>query len=214
MKLTLTKKKQCTVLTWPSRFLLSVFFILLILFIVFKLPLVLSKSEPIKAEYLVIDGLLPDYALEEARDIFIKGNYKAIIVTGGDLDIGYTLAEIKTMPGVSRAMLIALGIDSTEITHLHTGRVERNRTYTSGLKLKEWIEKEKIDSSGMNILTVGCHARRSKYLFSKALGNDCKIGVIGIEDRSYDIKHWWRSSKGTRTYLTEGIGLIYAILFF
>jgi hypothetical protein len=61
---------------------------------------------------------------------------------------------------------------------------------------------------------LGAHARRTRLLFQKALGPDIKVGVIAIETRNYDGRHWWRSSTGVREVLTEGIGYLYSKFFF
>jgi len=40
------------------------------------------------------------------------------------------------------------------------------------------------------------------------------VGVIAIEHREYDPKHWWVSSNGVRTVLDELIAYAYALIIF
>ncbi len=42
----------------------------------------LSKSEQVKANVLIVEGWLPEYALEMAYNEFEKGKYEYIITTG------------------------------------------------------------------------------------------------------------------------------------
>lgn len=178
------------------------------------LPFYLSKSKPFGGEILVLDGHLPDYVIEEAITVFNDGNYRQVVVTGGNLASGYHISKFKSMAELSYATFIALGLDSSKITALPTGDVKRNRTFSSGLALKYWLEDENITSAKIDVMTLGCHARRSQLLFDKALNENFEVGVIAVTDRSFDLKHWWRSSKGIRTIISETIGFIYSLLFF
>jgi hypothetical protein len=40
------------------------------------------------------------------------------------------------------------------------------------------------------------------------------MGVIAAPDQTYDQDHWWRSSNGVRTVLSELIAYLYAVIFF
>jgi hypothetical protein len=59
-------------------------------------------------------------------------------------------------------------------------------------------------------LAMAAHARRSRLLFSRALGEGFDVGVIGVTDRRFDPSHWWRSSAGVRVTIDEAIAYLYA----
>jgi hypothetical protein len=62
----------------------------------------------------------------------------------------------------------------------------------------------------MDVVTLGAHARRSRLLFQKALGDEFQVGVIAIEDRQFDPNHWWQSSAGVRRVIDELVAYLYA----
>ena len=64
------------------------------------------------------------------------------------------------------------------------------------------------------MVTEDLHARRTRLLFQKALGDKVDVGVIGIPNPDYDAKHWWRYSDGVREVIGESIAYVYAKLFF
>jgi len=65
----------------------------------------------------------------------------------------------------------------------------------------------------INVVTEDAHARRTRLLFQKALGNDVRVGIISIPNPDYDAKHWWRYSEGVREVIGEGIAYTYAKVF-
>ncbi|MGE0019536.1 MAG: hypothetical protein AB7S72_07710 [Draconibacterium sp.] len=208
------EKKECICLTWPAK-ILMLFFSLAIFYVLFtRFPLYLSKSNPVNGEFLVLDGQLPDYAIEQAITIFDQNKYKAIVVMGGRLPSGHYITGKKTMAEITYSTFIALDFDSTKLILIKGQQVLKDRTYTSGLYLKKWFEEQKIQTTKIDILSVGCHAKRSQYLFQKALGNNFEIGVVAIKDKGYNINKWWKTSNGVRSVISEVIALIYATVFF
>lgn len=208
------EKKECICLTWPAK-ILMLFLMLATFSLLFTcFPLYLSKSNPVNGEFLVLDGQLPDYAIEQAITVFGQNKYKAIIVMGGRLPSGHYITGKKTMAEITYSTFIALDFDSTDLILVKGQQVLKDRTYTSGLNLKNWFEEQKIQHTEIDILSVGCHAKRSQYLFKKALGNNFKVGVVAINDKGYNIKKWWKTSNGVRSVLSEMIAFIYATVFF
>ncbi len=66
----------------------------------------------------------------------------------------------------------------------------------------------------INIVTEGAHARRSGLLFEKALGRQVDVGVISVPSPDFDAGHWWHYSQGLEDVVQEGLGYLYAKLFF
>ena len=92
--------------------------------------------------------------------------------------------------------------------------VMRNRTYATAVALNEWIENSGLDIKSFNLVTLSCHARRSRILFEKAFKDKIKIGIIAEQNKFYDHKQWWKTSKGFRDVMNETIAYLYAWLFF
>jgi uncharacterized SAM-binding protein YcdF (DUF218 family) len=66
----------------------------------------------------------------------------------------------------------------------------------------------------IDVVTIGSHARRSRLLFQKAMGNTVRVGVLAMDEREFDPVHWWRSSEGVREVLFEGVAYLYVRLCF
>lgn len=214
LSIRLFEKKECTCLTWFAKILILFLVLITFYFSFTRFPLYLSKSNPTNGKFLVLDGQLPDYAIEQAKTIFDQNNYKAIIVLGGQLPSGHYIAGNKTMAEISYSTFIALGSDSADLILIKGQQALKDRTYTSGLNLKNWFKEQKIQHTEIDILSVGCHGKRSQYLFQKALGNNFKVGVIAINDKGYNINKWWETSNGVRSVISELIAFIYATVFF
>ena len=206
------RKKEVTVLS--LRIKLSLALILMILggLFFFKAAYFLSKNKPVRGEILVLDGQIADYAVQEAIRLFSDYNYQLIVTTGGNLPSGYFLSEYHSMAEMTYATFIALGFDSTKLVAIPGGEVTINRTYHSALTLKLWMDKNCISADSIDILTIGCHSRRSQMLFQKAVGDSCKVGVYSIPDKTFEPNKWWASSRGARTVISESIAYLYALV--
>lgn len=214
MKLRLIQKRECYRLTWFGR-LLSLFLFVVILAVFFlKVPAWLSRSVPVNGQILVLDGVMGDYAIEEAIRLFEKGDYEKIVVTGAEFPAGSYLSDFNSMAEHTYAGFLKLRFNSSKIDCLPTGKVLSNRTYTSGVVLKRWIEESSSVYSKIDILSVGCHSARSKYLFQLALGDQYEVGVVSITNPSYDNKRWWKTSQGARIVISEVVGFLYVRFFF
>jgi hypothetical protein len=78
--------------------------------------------------------------------------------------------------------------------------------------LKDWLHSHGVTETNFNVISLGPHSRRSRLLFEKALGRDCRVGVTTVEEEGYDARRWWQSSEGVRTVLDEMIAYWYARL--
>lgn len=204
------KKKECVVLTWPAKLLILLFLLTLIYISFTQIASFLSLNKAVNGDYLVLDGEMPDYSIQKAIKIFNKSDYKTVITTGGILPAGYYISGKTTMAELSYATFIELGFDSLKIYAIPGKTVLKDRTYNSGISLKNWFLENKINHAKIDIIAIGCHARRSRYLFQEALGSNFEVGVISIDDESFDISKWWKSSKGFRTVLSESIAFLYS----
>jgi hypothetical protein len=63
-------------------------------------------------------------------------------------------------------------------------------------------------------MTLGAHARRSWLTYREALGDSVAVGIIALDDPSYDRQTWWRFTEGIEKVPWEIAGYAYARLFF
>jgi hypothetical protein len=214
MKLQLIQKKECYRLTWFGRLLTMLVVVVIFAFLLFRVPVWLSRSQPVNGQILVLDGVMGEYAIEEAISLFQKSNYDRIVVTGGNFPADSYLIAYKSMAEYSYANFLALNFDSTKIYCLPSGKALSNRTYTSGTVLKHWIQEQNLPFTKIDVLSIGCHSARSKYLFQLALGDQYEVGVISIRNPSYNNSRWWETSQGARVVISETIGFLYAKFIF
>lgn len=173
----------------------------------------LALSKPVTADILVIEGWIPDYALDEAVLELQKGVYRAIVTCGGISKDGWNVVPKYTYADWAAARLRHRGLTNAVIAV--PCRVERaDRTYHSALAVRRWCETNGMPVVAINVVTVGPHARRSRLIFEKAFANRLKVGVLALEDRDYDPKRWWASSDGARQVVGELIAYLYACCFF
>ncbi len=211
----LYRKKERWTATWLGQ-VLKIIIILGLIFIYAKtIHAFLAPTDPVNSKVMIVEGFIPDYALEEAADIFNKGQYKLMIITGKKRMKGAPLDQYKNDGIYSAATLIKLGFDSTRIRVVAVeNEIKRDRTFTSALAAKKWIENHNEGCTSFNLVTLDCHARRSRLLFGKAFGEKYRVGIIAIRDRSYNADHWWQTSNGFREVIQETIAWIYARFFF
>ena len=173
----------------------------------------LSLRAPIEAQMLVVEGWLPDDALRQAAVHFSENRYGLIVVVGGPLEHGFFLSEYKTYAALGRATLMKIS-NRRDIVAVPSPGVRKDRTYASALALRNWVDADKRGFRRINLLSLGVHARRSRYLFQKALGNQYRVGVIGLDPLDYDRNRWWRSSEGFKSVIDETLAYVYTRLLF
>jgi len=179
-----------------------------------KIHSFLSANHPVHAELLVVEGWLPDYALEKAMSEFNANNYNLLVITGEPLSKGSHLLEYKTSAHAAAATLKKLGFDEESMVVVTVPLMRRDRTFASAQAFRKWLLNSELSVKAVNIFSLGAHARRSRLLFEKTLGNKLEIGVIAAENLRYDPHNWWRSSVGVQTIIGETIAYIYTKFFF
>jgi hypothetical protein len=182
-------------------------------FVVHRIDPFLSVSCPVSGEILVVESWLPDYALFNAVGEFKRRGYKYVIATGPTLPDAGALSRYPTAAEFAAAKLAELGLPPDRIVAVPSGSPARDRTYSSGIALKHWLEINDRSLKALDVYSLGTHARRSRLLFQKTLGKKVKVGIIACPD-SYDSNRWWATSEGVRTVTSEGLAYVYARFIF
>jgi hypothetical protein len=208
-------KKERWTLTWMGCLVTWILLLSPGLWYVLGIHSFLAVTDPADAEILVVEGFIPDYAVEQAGILFSQGNYSLIVITGNARLKGAHLDVYDNDGEFTAATLEKLGYDRSKILVLATEKeIERDRTYASALLLKKMTDEGVLEENIFNLVTLGCHARRSRLLFQKAMGTDVEMGVIAIRDESYNPDIWWKNSHGFREVIKETIAWVYARFFF
>lgn len=171
----------------------------------------LAINHPVQANVLVIEGWICDsVAMKEAAEELKRGRYD-VAVTVGTLPTWQTGEPLQDNSAVCAAdQLRQLGVKDHTIQILAVPNIDRHRTYTSAMVVKRWLINSKINVSGINVFTIGTHARKSLVLFRRAFSERIPIGVIAGTEDSYDPKRWFISLNGIYAVLRKTIGYLYA----
>ena len=142
----------------------------------------LAMNHPVKSEVMVVEGGLPDFALEQALYEFKQRHGKLMLVTGGPIEQGHMLVKYKNFAELAAAILERLGLDQRQIRTIPAPDIFRDRTYASAVALKDWLNQASLPVKAINLVSLGTHARRSRLLFEKALGPGIAVGIIAKRD--------------------------------
>jgi len=208
---TIRKRRVLTPVGWAA---LSIAFgFVLVLIILFVHPF-LAPTKPVGGDILVVEGWLPDYALDKVKERFQRGSYQLLVTTGGKIGVGYHLSEYKTWAELAASTLKNLDFPEDKIMTAPVHKnIKRDRTYHSILALQRRLNKEGLKEASIDVVSLGVHARRSWFLFEKIFSS-VNVGVIAISPNEYDVSRWWLSSRGVRNVISESIAYLYARFIF
>lgn len=187
--------------------------IALICFAILNIHPFLAKTLRVKADILVLEGWLPDYAIESAIVEFRQGSYQKLITIGGSLPRGFYLLEHKNFAELAAATLIALGLEREKILIVSDSCQLQGRTHNSAETLNQWLSTSELQIGAFNLYTLGSHARRSWLIFKEVIEPKILVGIIATEPLNYDAKSWWQSSEGFRTVVSELLAYLYVRVF-
>ena len=211
----LFSRKERWGFSWKGRLLLLLLLIGLAICFVYGVYPFLAITHRVNATNLVIEGWIHRYAFRVGTEEFNSGAYVRVFTTGGPVvGIGHYINDYQTSASLGSAALKQLGIAADLVQMVPSHEIGRDRTYSSAVALREWFRDHKMPVQSMNVLTEATHARRTRFLFQKAFGNNVKVGIISVPNPDYDPKHWWRSSEGVKDVIFESVAYMYARLFF
>lgn len=209
------KKKEKWVTTWFGNLLKLILLLLVVFIFMIRIYPFLAQQKSVQAKILVVEGFIPDYALEESMKIFQEGNYELMIITGKKRLKGSQLDQYENDGIYSKVTLVKMGFNENMIQVIALENdIKKDRTYASAKAVKKWITESGMDYKKLDLISISCHARRSRILFEKAFGKETEIGIIAIQNQTYNPKRWWRSSGGFKEVIIETIAWVYARFFF
>jgi uncharacterized SAM-binding protein YcdF (DUF218 family) len=175
----------------------------------------LAITHRVGANILVVEGWLNEHAIRAAVKEFQGNHYQRVFTTGGPVKGtgGYT-NDFMTSASVGADLLIKNGLANGSVQMVPSRVMDRDRTYGSAVALRNWFRDHNMAVSSIDVVTEDVHARRTRLVFQKALGDTVAVGVIAIPSPDYDAKHWWRYSDSVREVIGESIAYIYARFFF
>ena len=174
----------------------------------------LAVSDGGAGDLMVVEGWIGPRRVREAAEAFRRGHYQCVVVVRDVDNTGDKWSSGRYSADYVAADLVQQGVPQDQVHTLFCPVVQKDRTYHSALAVREWLAESNIPVKLLDVVTVGCHSRRSRLLYSKAFGDAVKVAVIPIEDPAFDAAHWWRTSEGVRDVPFEFLAYLYARLLF
>jgi uncharacterized SAM-binding protein YcdF (DUF218 family) len=208
-------RKERWSLSWRGRLIVASA-LLLVGALVFKgvYPF-LATTDRVNANILVVEGWIHEYGIRTAVKEFQSNHYEHVFATGGPVaGSGGYINDFCTSASVGAELLKKWGLPDERLQMVPSRVMDRDRTYGSAVALRNWFRDHNMAVSSIDVVTEDLHARRTRLLFQKALGDKVAVGVIAIPNPDYDAKRWWRYSAGLKEVVSEAAAYAYARLLF
>jgi uncharacterized SAM-binding protein YcdF (DUF218 family) len=211
----LFRQKERWGLSWRGWLLLTSAGLVAAYFAFLNVHPFLAVTHRVDTNVLVVEGWIQRYAIREGAAEFKNGSYERVFTTGGPVrGLSSYVNDFQTSASVGAEALKKLGLSDEMVQMVPSHVIARDRTYSSAVALRDWFRDHNLKMPDINVLTEDVHARRTRLLFQKALGDHVRVGIIAISNPDYDAKQWWRYSDGVREVIGESIAYIYARFFF
>ncbi|HUS09183.1 MAG TPA: hypothetical protein VMZ30_01865 [Pyrinomonadaceae bacterium] len=207
-------RKERWGLTWRGWLAAVVLILALTLFVGLTIHPFLAPTERLSARLLVIEGWSPPSTMNDVAAEFRSGNYDQVILVRPLFDAPDDYESGLSYGKWLAQLLITKGVPESNLATLYPKVAQKDRTYHAALAVKAYLAERQLNFDSLNLITTGPHARRSRLLYKKAFAPDVKIGIIALEEREYDSRHWWRTSAGVREVIGQTVAYLYARCFF
>src|SRR5207247_1590633 len=192
----LLSRKQRWSLSWRGGMILASALLLVGALCIKSVYPFLAMTHRVKADTLVVEGWIHEYAIRAAVKEFQRNHYQRVFTTGGPVvGSGGYINDFNTSASVGADLLKRNGLADGSVQVVSSRVMDRDRTYGSAVALRNWFRDHNMAVSGIDVVTEDVHARRTRLLFQKALGDKLTVGVIAIANPDYDAKHWWSYSE-------------------
>src|SRR5437773_2007274 len=126
---------------WCLSLVISASFILAIFWEIYPF---LAVTDRTGADVLVVEGWLPNYALEESIAEFRARPYRLVVTVGCQILTGVNVEEDDNQASYAAKRLEWLGLPRDVIRVAPSPVKYRDRTYASALALKEWAQANNV----------------------------------------------------------------------
>jgi len=208
-------RKERWSLSWRGRMIVAAALLLVGALVLKGVYPFLAITHRVDSDVLVVEGWIHDYALRAAVVEFRNGSYRRVFTTGGPVEgSGGYINDYHTNASVGAEILKKYGLSDESLQMVPSRIMDRDRTYGAAVALRNWFREHDMHIRSLNVLTENVHARRTRLLFSKALGPGISVGIIAVPNPDYDARPWWHYSEGVKEVGSEAFAYIYAKFLF
>jgi hypothetical protein len=167
----------------------------------------------VDADILVVEGWVPDYVVQAASKEFARGGYACVATSDLQNESGS-----KAGPDGSRALhadaqLESLGVPRRCILACPAPSASWNRTSGSARAVRDRLRERGIVPKGVNVVTIGPHARQTRLAYRRVMGKDVAVGIITVPHEGFDSTRWWASGLGIKWVSKDFAGWLKECLF-
>jgi hypothetical protein len=209
MNLGLLKKQTIWWPTWKAWFVVALFGSLTFVGGIRSAYSFLAPTHRVPADVLVVEGWLPEYALRAAIHEFKENSYTLLVTSGGPLWEGHHASGFHSYAELASHVLRKMNFDTNQLAAAAGPKVWRQRTFHSAKAVQDYLLASKLAPTGINIMTLGAHGKRTELIYSEIFGDQIPLGIISYPSSEYDQERWWQTSEGTKHVLTEAMAATY-----
>jgi len=170
----------------------------------------LAHTERVPADVLVIEGWVGIEGVQAAKLELEQHTYRYVVVTGGVTDSRWSQRRWNYAVEAGK-LLRHLGVPPGKVIEAPAMESANRRTFESALAVREALAKRSLQPNGVNVFTLGVHAKRSRLVFAKALSGT-EVGAIAWRPPDYRPEPWWNSSERAVDFLKETVGWLFELL--
>lgn len=170
----------------------------------------LSLTERVPADVLVVEAWISADAAEFiAAEFRTPGSaYEAIVLVGALSGESWSRNRTDHVRGI-RNELLRLGVPAKAIVSVNVADSGTQRTFASAMAARDALSTR--PARGINVVTRGVHARRSRLVFAKAFGPKVPTGIISWSPAAFAHEAWWQSSLRATDLLKEAAGYAFEL---
>jgi hypothetical protein len=157
---------------------------------------------------LVVEGWIGVEGVLAAKAEFERGGYHYIVASGGLRHDRWDQHHLNYAE-LAAGELLRLGLPSEKIIVTRQNDTEAHRTFVSALAARAALQAAGIEPKGVNVFTLGPHARRSRLIFAKVFQPKTPVGVVSWIPPEYAAESWWHSSERAEDLIKETVGWPY-----
>lgn len=169
----------------------------------------LAPNQPVGARILVVEGWLAPGELDQAMEAFRDGKYERIVTTGGPVAGWPGLSPDTNYAELAAGYLAQHGIRPEQIIAVPAPKSAQERTFLSAVMFRESAQRLGLKLDAIDVFSSGPHARRSRLLFQKALGENVRVGILAARPEGFDPEAWWRTSTGVEKMFFQTFGYVW-----
>ena len=156
----------------------------------------LAINTPVRADVMVVEGWVPDYVLAAAAREFAGGHYRHVFLSGLQNEPGKSRHGETSDADRAARYLAAHGIARPLITPCPAPDTWWNRTSHMARQVRDQMRAAGIHPEGVNVVTLGPHARQTLLAYRRLIDRRIPVGVISIPKNDYNPSRWWASRAG------------------